>query len=263
MRRGSRDLERHPEGPGLWEDPSPFGGAGQARVQRRDRLLAGVFAVGVHLIVLAMLFWPHARPAPAKPPLSSILVSVADVPTPEPPGPPNADVAPGAQDKVVRLTPPHLAPVSEPADTPAPDNSDLLSDSQLAGAASAGEEGAGGGGGAGGCNMARLVQQALRHDSLVRMAVEDANRLGKATMLWNGDWVRSGSQDGKGLSAVRQAIMWEVGFAPEACRNQRMHGLVLLSLADGGTRFAIGSGEWRWSDLLGVGVGVRGLPPDR
>jgi hypothetical protein len=31
-----------------------------------------------------------------------------------------------------------------------------------------------------------------------------------------------------------------------------MHGLVLLSLEDGATRFAIGSDEWRWSDLLGV-----------
>jgi hypothetical protein len=238
-------------------------GTGQARVQRRDRLLAGASAVGVHVIVLAAaLFWPHARPSPPKPPLSSIVVSVAEVPTPEPPGPPNADVAPGAPDKVVRLTPPHLAPASEPAPAPVPDNSDLLSESQIAGAASAGEEGAGGGGG-GGCDMARLVQQALRRDSLVRTAVEDANRLGKATMLWNGDWVRSGIQDGKGLSAVRQAIMWEVGFAPQACRNQRMHGLVLLSLADGGTRFAIGSGDWRWSDLLGVGGSVRGLPPDR
>jgi hypothetical protein len=31
-----------------------------------------------------------------------------------------------------------------------------------------------------------------------------------------------------------------------------MHGLVLLSLADGHTRFALGAGDWRWSDLLGV-----------
>ena len=108
------------------------------------------------------------------------------------------------------------------------------------------------GGGGGGCNTARIVQQALRKDPLVRTAVEDAHRTGKAVMLWNGDWVRSGGQDGKGLSAVREAIMWEVAFSPEACRNQRQHGLVLLSLADGSTRFAIGSGDWRWSDLLGV-----------
>ena len=96
------------------------------------------------------------------------------------------------------------------------------------------------------------MQQALRRDPLVHTAVSDANRVGKAIMVWNGDWVRSGGQDGKGLSAVREAIQWEVAFSPEACRNARMHGTLLLSLADGSTRFAIGSGEWRWADLLGL-----------
>lgn len=80
----------------------------------------------------------------------------------------------------------------------------------------------------------------------------DANRVGKAILLWNGDWVQSGGQEGRGLSAVREAIMWEVAFAPEACRNKREHGLILLSLADGRTRFALGAADWRWSDLLGV-----------
>jgi hypothetical protein len=138
----------------------------------------------------------------------------------------------------------------------ASDNSDLLSDSELAGAVNANDEGGGGGGG-GGCDTARIVQQALQRDPLVRTAVEDAHRLGKAVMLWNGDWVRSGAQDGKGLSAVREAIIWELAFAPEACRNKRVHGLVLLSLADGSTRFAIGSGDWHWSDLLEVSGTVR------
>ena len=66
--------------------------------------------------------------------------------------------------------------------------------------------------------------------------------------MWNGDWVRSGGEDGKGMAAVREAILWEVGFAPESCRNTPVHGMVVLSLADGGTRFAVGAGTWRWSD---------------
>jgi hypothetical protein len=233
--------ERPPAG------PSPIGDAGQARVRRRDRLLAGTCAVAVHLTVLVALLWPHAKTPPARPdPLQNLtMVSVMDLP--KPPGPPDA-----AQALAVRPTPPQLAapkPNPDAISVPAPDNSDLLSEAQLAGATSAGE---GGGGGGGGCDMARAVQQALRRDSLVRAAVEGANRLGKAIMLWNGDWVQTGGQDGKGLSAAREAIMWEVAFAPVACRNQRMHGMVLLSLADGSTRFAVGSGEWRWSDLLGV-----------
>ncbi len=129
---------------------------------------------------------------------------------------------------------------------PVADTSDILTDHQIAGAARVGESGGGGGG----CDIARALQQVLRRDPLVRAAVMDAGRLGKAIMLWNGDWVQTGGQDGKGLSAVREAIMWEVAFSPEACRNEPMHGLVLLSLADGTTRFAIGSGNWRWSELL-------------
>jgi hypothetical protein len=57
---------------------------------------------------------------------------------------------------------------------------------------------------------------------------------------------------------VREAIMWEVAFAPQACREEPVRGLVLLSLNDqGGHRIVLGSGDWRWSDLLGRRGGVR------
>ncbi len=154
------------------------------------------------------------------------------------------------RDSALPVRPPPAVSATLPAiPTAAPDTSDLLTQSQLAGAANVSESG---GGGSGGCNTARLVQMALRRDPLVHMAVAQVNRLGKSIMLWNGDWVQSGGQDGKGLSAVREAIIWEVAFTPEACRKERMHGLILLSLADGSTRFAIGTDNWRWSDLLGV-----------
>jgi hypothetical protein len=183
-----------------------------------------------------------------------MMVSLLNLP--KPPGPPDPPAAEtdGAQ-QAAQLPQPRPAvsvPVVVAVAPPAPDNSDLMSDAQLAGAASVGEGGGAGGGGGGGCDMAQLVQQALRRDPLVRAAVAGANRLGKASLLWNGDWVQSGGQEGKGLSAVREAVSWEVAFAPEACRNQQMHGLVLLSLGDGATRFAVGTGDWRWSQLLGV-----------
>ena len=234
----------HPEKPSL----RPFGDAGEAPIPRRDRVLAGALAVCAHLLVLAALFWPRAGSSPplAKPELPPIQVSLLD--KPKPPGPPDAAAE---QQEVVQPTPPPAKPRPDGEEKPVPDNSDILNESQIAGAASVGE-GIGGGGGGGGCDMARAVQQALRRDPLVHAAVQDADRLGKAVMLWNGDWVRTGVQEGKGLSAVREAIVWEVAFAPEACRHQPVHGMVVLSLADGSTRFAIGSGEWRWSDLLGV-----------
>jgi hypothetical protein len=228
---------------------------GQNSIRRRDRAWAWVFSAVAHAVIFAVVFWPRARP-PAKPvpPVPSMMVSLLDLP--RPPGPPDPPAAPtdGAR-QMAQLPQPRpavAAPVAVAMAPPAPDTSDLLSDAQLAGAASAGEGGGAGGGGGGGCDMAGLVQQALRRDPLVRAAVAGADRLGRASMLWNGDWVQSGGQDGKGLSAVREAVTWEVAFAPEACRNQQMHGLVLLSLGDGTTRFAIGAGDWRWSQLLGV-----------
>ena len=249
-KRGNPPPERRSEKPALQEGQRPFGGPGQAPNQRRSRLLALAFTVAAHLMVFAVLFWSYAGPPRPLEERSPIQITFVKVPTPEPPGPPDPTMLQaGDAQNVVRPTLPRLAALT-------PDTSDLLSESQLAGAASADGEGAAGGGGGGGCDTARLVQQALRRDPLVRTAVEDANRVGKAVMLWNGDWVRSGEQDGKGMSAVREAIIWELAFAPEACRNKREHGLVLVSLADRSTRFAIGSGDWRWSDLLGV-HGVR------
>jgi hypothetical protein len=222
--------------------------AGQA--PRRDRILAWAFTAGVHLIVVAALFWPRAAPPPAKPSPLLTMVSVL----PKPAGPPN-EAGPGGRNDAIKPTLLHpIAPTAIAVTITMSDNSDLLSESQIAGASSVGE-----GGGGGGCDLAWAVQRALRRDALVHTAVAGANRLGKAVMMWNGDWVRSGGQDGKGLSAVREAIMWQVAFAPEACRNERMHGPVLLSLADGRTRFAVGSGDWRWTDLLGL----RKVPSDR
>ena len=220
--------------------------------QRRDRIWAGAFAAGVHLVVLCALLWPKEL-RPVQPESSLTLISL-DVS--KPPGPPAP--AAGESEASNAVPPPTPMQVRAPVFNVAvvPDNSDLLSESQIAGAASAGE---GGGGGGGTCDLARAVQQALRRDPLVHTAVQNANRRGKAVMMWNGDWVRSGAQDGKGLSAVREAIMWAVAFAPETCRNEPMRGLVMMSLADGSTRFAIGAGTWRWSDLLGI----RRNPPVR
>jgi hypothetical protein len=204
------------------------------------RVLALTLSAAAHVAILAALLWPSAV---SSPPVKPALVMVNVAAAPKPPGAMGLNIGFNpVQPMLPRVTAPDVEITSPP------DTSDLLSEAQLAGAASPG----GGGGGGGGCEMARLVQQALRRDPMVHSAVARADRAGKAVLLWNGDWVQSGAEDGKGLSVVREAILWEVGFAPAACRNTPMHGLVVLSLADGGTRFAIGSGSWRWSDLLGL-----------
>ena len=143
-----------------------------------------------------------------------------------------------------------LLPVDPAEKTAAVQSSGELTDADLAGASTAGS----GSGGGGECNMARRLQDALRRDHLVQAAVAEATGPGKAIMVWNGDWVQSHSEDGKGLAAVREAIVWEIAFAPAACRAQPMHGLMLISLNDGSerARLAVGHGDWRWSDLLAL-----------
>ena len=124
----------------------------------------------------------------------------------------------------------------------------------LVGAATAGSGEGGGGAGAGEgsggrpCDMVSRLQTALARDWRVESAVAQVHR-GKAVLIWNGDWIQSPGQDGRGLASVRQAIAIEVGFAPEACRARPMHGLVLISL-NSGARIAFGTGAWRWTDLL-------------
>jgi len=227
-----------PGGPQSLDDP------GQTLDRWRSRVLGWGFSIAVHLVVFIALLWP--QPALPPPPPASAPIQVRLMRTPLPPGAPGASAS--KDDSLPDVVLPELPHPVMPVVTvsAAPDTSDQLSESDLAGAARAGD------GNGGGCDTIRRLQTALRRDPLVRAAVDNAGRTGRATMLWNGDWVQSGGQDGKGLSAVREAIMWEVAFAPEACRNERMHGLVLLSLADG-TRFAIGSDDWRWSDMLFAG----------
>ena len=126
-----------------------------------------------------------------------------------------------------------------------------IEDADLAGAATAGSGGAGGG-----CDMPARLQTALRRDALVGASVAAARRGGaigtRPILVWNGDWVKHGDQEGKGLAAVREALIWDIAFAPEACRKAPVRGLVVLALDDdpGGPRLVVGSKAWLWTDLL-------------
>jgi hypothetical protein len=188
-------------------------------------------------------------PPPPKPP-----AKVPD-PSPSPEQPKHAaKVTPPVQRSIARVsrapTIDDFLPVTPAAKTSTVQSQGELTDADLAGASTSGS----GSGGGGECNMARRIENALRKDGLVQAAVAEASGSSKAIMVWNGDWVQSHSEDGKGLAAVREAIIWEIAFAPAACRAQAMHGLMLLSLRDssGTARLALGHGDWRWSDLLAL-----------
>lgn len=221
----------------------------------------------VAAVLVVLHAQPRPPPSPVAPPVQVQLVQFAPEP-PKPPAPPD----PAPEPKVAppkpappklekkKPTPPKRA-IARP--TPAPrepsplvaetapvvDRSSEVSDAELASATTAGSGGGGGGGGQ--CDMAGWLQAKLRKDRRVQAALAQAQK-GQAIRVWNGDWITHPGQDGKGLAAVREAIMWEVAFAPEACRKQRVRGLILLSLNDGAApaRVVIGAGDWRWSDVL-------------
>lgn len=240
----------------------------------RDRLLTAAASAAVHGAVLAVLLLAKPDPAPPEPePMSVALVTLAPPEPPKPPEPPRADPEPAKatpapkpapvkappRRTLARAAPPStdVAPVLAFAGPPTDGDSEV-SDGDLASATTARSGGAGGA-----CNMPRWLEGKLRQDRRVQAAVAEVHR-GRAIRVWNGDWVRHAGQEGAGLAAVREAIMWEVGFAPEACRREPVQGLVMIALSDapGSPRIVMGQGRWRWSDLLFArGAAPRTAPP--
>ena len=248
------------------------------RPRQKHRIFAWGVALAAHGLILVLVFQTFPKPMMVFEPqaLSVGLVSFPPPPPPETPAPqpaPKPDPAPPKPSVTRRPTPKpaaarpvHVAvrapaPVTLPADTGPPVTAPTeLTAADVAGAITAGDGsgsgGSGSGSGGGRCDMVRRLQDALRRDRRVLTAVEQAHHAaggrGAAIMVWNGDWVRSGAEDGKGLASVRQAIAVDVAFAPEACRAEPVRGLVLISLGDSpaSARLALGGGRWRWSDLL-------------
>lgn len=242
---------------------SPAGSATSRRRRiKRGRLFSGTaLSLASHLLVLLALLaaWPEA-PRPVEP--ETIMVSLTDMPhLAAPPAPPApvaparaAPATPASAPKIARPTP--APPAADPP--PSAKSAPAVTGPEVSGAQLAGAGNAESGGSGQSCNMARRLQDVLRRDPLVQTSV--AGLGGKAVMVWNGDWVWMHGEVGKGLAAVRQAMMWEIAFAPESCRTQAMHGLIVLTSngTDGPARLVVGSDQWRWSDLLTPHPGAAG-----
>lgn len=240
------------------------------RRAKADGLVAVLLSLASHAVLLLAILAVRVQP-PMSPEPDPITVALYQ-PPPPPPEEPKTAPRPAGELASAKISPPKL-PVRPPRLVPPPRVEPLpaqpapkpsavaeLGESDLIGAATAGDgSGAGGtgdGAGGGGCNMVRLLQEALRKNPRVRAALLQAHpsavATGKAVLVWNGDWVQSPGQEGKGLAGVRELIMLEVAFAPKDCRDDPMRGLILISLSDspGAPRLALGSRAWNWSDLL-------------
>jgi hypothetical protein len=87
-----------------------------------------------------------------------------------------------------------------------------------------------------------------------------------AVMLWDGGWVEARASPGEDLlQPIRQAILAGLASAPPECRDHWMSGPRFIALADQrqSTVLALGSGAWRWSDLLAAPLSAAPAPPLR
>lgn len=106
------------------------------------------------------------------------------------------------------------------------------------------------------CQLTQWVQGALQQDPSVRAALSaiprEARSLANAIMLWDGRWVESRAVSALQATPIREAIVVGVLTAPAACRDETIRGPLLIAVPDrfGTTLLAVGSGVWKWSDLL-------------
>ena len=116
-------------------------------------------------------------------------------------------------------------------------------------------------GGAGAtCPWVPLLRQALEGDLAARAALARIPRpsrsVANAVMLWDGRWIPAERLGGPtALNAVRAAITRALTTGPEVCRSEVVLGPVFVPLLDreGTLVLALGSGEWRGTDLLAAG----------
>ena len=247
---------------GEWDDQAVDAPAEERRrLSTQRRIVAVNISVALHMSLFLVLIWNRAAPPPMLANPFPMEVTMIDAPllVPEPKPPPKASPAPTPKPpeplKIkARKTPAPVRPKVEPLPaaevTKGETSSNQLSEGQLAGATTADSGPAGRN-----CNMVRMLQTALRKNPGIAAAVTAAHQsLGgnRAITMWNGEWIRTNGEDGAGLAGVREAMMIGIAFAPEPCRSEPVRGPVLISLNDspGGARLALGSGEWRWTDLL-------------
>lgn len=264
-----------------FEPPRRRGGAVRAAL-----IASGVAILQAGLLILAG--WRVA--APVTPPAAPLEVwLIAPAPVREPPAEPSpqpgaaasagpasepvservATAPPRPSPRPVERPPPPETPVLTVAPgPPGPPDLPVIGGARLAGALRAGGRGGrgfgpgaggtAGGDGGGACDMVARLERALAADEDIRSAVAAslASRGGAAdaVLVWNGDWLQSPGQAGKGLAGVRQAIAVEIAFAPGPCREEVVQGFVVLAAGRGpdAPHLALGPGTWRWRDLLGL-----------
>lgn len=238
---------------------SPLCSGMRAESMKGNRRLVGVGAsLLTHLIVLWAIL-PHApKPAPEPgvmsvsllngPALSAIETTAQASPPPPSQRPPDDLAAkPDLEPLPVKDAFTRPDPTAEPIDLGKPVGVEVAA-SVAAAAASASQGDP--------CALGEWLQNALQTDPAVQAALADVPRsarsVANAVMLWNGSWPQPSAEAAAGMTSIRAIVMAGVASAPVNCQVQPIIGPVLITVGDdaNATILAVGSGNWRWQDLL-------------
>jgi hypothetical protein len=109
----------------------------------------------------------------------------------------------------------------------------------------------------GACDLTGPVQAALRTSEGVMRSLphipRDQRSVANAIMVWNAQWVTPDPDLAPvAFEAIRDVVAGTVAAASEGCRLQPQGGprLIMLPGANETIVLALGSGTWRWQDVL-------------
>jgi hypothetical protein len=104
------------------------------------------------------------------------------------------------------------------------------------------------------CDLANAFARDLNQSPAARAALDAVpvatRSVANAIMLWDGAWGAETDAGGRGV--LRQILIREIQSSRSDCREERHQGPVLFFGAANGASISVvvGSGVWRWSDLL-------------
>jgi len=215
------------------------GTIGSGRAPFRKRAFGA--ALAVHGGLIALLLVPTSQQA--RPAVSALsMFDVAGSVTKEAPKPPKL-----RQPKPVPPAPPQPIVIPPPVlPMPTPDSVVVALLEQADASASAGA-----------CDLTAPVQAALQTSARVMQGLpripRDQRSVANAIMVWNANWVTPATDLQPGaFDDIRDVVATTVAAASETCRLQPQGGprLILLPGTTENVVLALGSGTWRWQDVL-------------
>lgn len=107
------------------------------------------------------------------------------------------------------------------------------------------------------CDVAETLARAFAEDSFIKGELArigpQSRSVSNAIMFWDAQWVElPGDPPKDAVEALRRGILEGVRAAPPGCLSQELAGprFIFVSGAGSTLMLVIGSGTWRWEQLL-------------